>query len=112
MMDRSLKKSRGGRNFFVLTFITLILFTTLFIFLQNKSWTQYGVEIASGNKNLQRALQNLLKSRGYFQELERDVPPLYLITPTWPRPVQIAELTRLGYLLKVSNDWQHSRTSY
>ena len=28
-------------------------------------------------------------------------PPLYIITPTWPRPVQIPELTRLGYVLKV-----------
>ena len=29
-------------------------------------------------------------------------PPLYIITPTWPRPVQLAELTRLGYVLKVN----------
>ena len=28
-------------------------------------------------------------------------PPLYIITPTWARPVQISELTRLGYTLKV-----------
>lgn len=28
------------------------------------------------------------------------LPPLYLITPTYRRPEQLAELTRLGYLLK------------
>lgn len=34
----------------------------------------------------------------YFQ------PPLYIITPTYKRPEQLAELTRLGYTLKhVSN---------
>lgn len=36
-----------------------------------------------------------------FKRTNLDLPPLYLITPTWPRPVQMAELTRLGYLLKV-----------
>lgn len=28
------------------------------------------------------------------------LPPLYLITPTYRRPEQLAELTRMGYLLK------------
>ena len=32
-------------------------------------------------------------------------PPLYIITPTYPRPVQIAELTRLAYLLQVRYFW-------
>jgi hypothetical protein len=32
-----------------------------------------------------------------FQPL---LPPLYLITPTYRRPEQLAELTRLGYLLR------------
>jgi hypothetical protein len=27
-------------------------------------------------------------------------PPLYIITPTYRRPEQLAELTRLGYTLK------------
>jgi Glycosyltransferase family 43 len=27
-------------------------------------------------------------------------PPLYIITPTYRRPEQLAELTRLGYCLK------------
>lgn len=27
-------------------------------------------------------------------------PPLYIITPTYRRPEQIAEITRLGYTLK------------
>lgn len=30
-----------------------------------------------------------------------ELPPMYIITPTFPRPVQIAELTRLGYVFKV-----------
>ena len=32
---------------------------------------------------------------------KKSPPPLYIITPTWARPVQISELTRLGYALKV-----------
>ena len=32
-------------------------------------------------------------------------PPLYIITPTYPRPVQLAELTRLAYLLQVRYFW-------
>ena len=28
-------------------------------------------------------------------------PPIYVITPTYPRPVQLAELTRLAYVLQV-----------
>ena len=47
----------------------------------------------------------------YSADLHRNIhqngyekPPIYLITPTWPRPVQIAELTRLGYVLKVSSN--------
>lgn len=28
------------------------------------------------------------------------LPPLYIITPTYRRPEQIAEITRLGYTLK------------
>lgn len=28
------------------------------------------------------------------------LPPLYIITPTHPRPEQIPEITRLGYTLK------------
>lgn len=28
------------------------------------------------------------------------VPPLYIITPTYKRPEQVAEITRLGYTLK------------
>lgn len=31
-------------------------------------------------------------------------PPLYIITPTYRRPEQLAELTRLGYTLKHVNN--------
>lgn len=30
----------------------------------------------------------------------KQLPPLYIITPTYRRPEQIPELTRLGYTLK------------
>ena len=36
---------------------------------------------------------------------ESEKPPLYIITPTYPRPVQIAELTRLAYVLQVRSFW-------
>lgn len=32
---------------------------------------------------------------------ESEKTPLYIITPTYPRPVQIAELTRLAYVLQM-----------
>lgn len=31
-------------------------------------------------------------------------PPLYVVTPTYQRPEQLAELTRLGYTLKHINN--------
>ena len=56
-------------------------------------------------ENIWRAFQSLfsagLHTSGNNDKDEK--PPIYIITPTWPRPVQIAELTRLGYVLKVSN---------
>ena len=55
-------------------------------------------------ENIWRAFQSLfgagLHSNGKSEN--GDKPTIYIITPTWPRPVQIAELTRLGYVLKVS----------
>ena len=55
-------------------------------------------------ENIWRAFQSLfgagLHSNGNIKN--GDKPTIYIITPTWPRPVQIAELTRLGYVLKVS----------
>ena len=55
-------------------------------------------------ENIWRAFQSLfgagLHSNGIIKN--GDKPTIYIITPTWPRPVQIAELTRLGYVLKVS----------
>ena len=55
-------------------------------------------------ENIWRAFQSLfgagLHSNGNSEN--GDKPTIYIITPTWPRPVQIAELTRLGYVLKVS----------
>lgn len=47
-----------------------------------------------------KPFQSLFIAKTEFKRSTVDLPPLYLITPTWPRPVQIAELTRLGYLLK------------
>lgn len=32
--------------------------------------------------------------------MQQPSPPLYIITPTYRRPEQIAELTRTGYTLK------------
>ena len=56
-------------------------------------------------ENIWRAFQSLfgagLHSNGKSEN--GDKPTIYIITPTWPRPVQIAELTRLGYVLKVSD---------
>ena len=56
-------------------------------------------------ENIWRAFQSLfgagLHSNGNSEN--GDKPTIYIITPTWPRPVQIAELTRLGYVLKVSD---------
>ena len=51
--------------------------------------------------------QKYVKNEDYHPLLKQWIlpirkPPLYIITPTWPRPVQIPELTRLGYVLKVS----------
>ncbi|XP_032597454.1 galactosylgalactosylxylosylprotein 3-beta-glucuronosyltransferase P isoform X2 [Drosophila grimshawi] len=40
-----------------------------------------------------------LKIRSKFVAVS-DPPPLYIITPTYRRPEQLAELTRLGYTLK------------
>ena len=31
-----------------------------------------------------------------------NLPQIYIITPTYPKAVQLAELTRLGYVLQVS----------
>ncbi|XP_034656558.1 galactosylgalactosylxylosylprotein 3-beta-glucuronosyltransferase P isoform X2 [Drosophila subobscura] len=39
-------------------------------------------------------------SREPFSPSEIGKPPLYIITPTYRRPEQLAELTRLGYTLK------------
>ncbi|XP_022220364.1 galactosylgalactosylxylosylprotein 3-beta-glucuronosyltransferase P isoform X3 [Drosophila obscura] len=39
-------------------------------------------------------------SREPFSPSEVGKPPLYIITPTYRRPEQLAELTRLGYTLK------------
>ena len=44
-------------------------------------------------------LKQLISSVGFATTQKK--PPLYIITPTWARPVQISELTRLGYTLKV-----------
>ena len=56
-------------------------------------------------ENIWRAFQSLfgagLHRNGKSENADK--PTIYIITPTWPRPVQIAELTRLGYVLKVSD---------
>ena len=47
------------------------------------------------------------KSNPYFyfggeeKSIKSDKPPIYMITPTYPRPLQIAELTRIAHVLKV-----------
>lgn len=36
----------------------------------------------------------------YYVSFKMQLPPLYVITPTYHRPQWLAELTRLGYTLK------------
>ena len=60
---------------------------------------------------------DLLK-RGYLQhrvdefdnpdkhEILQSLVPLFIITPTYPRPLQLPELTRVSQALKVHNMWQ------
>ncbi|XP_044314151.1 galactosylgalactosylxylosylprotein 3-beta-glucuronosyltransferase P isoform X2 [Drosophila rhopaloa] len=83
--------------------------------------THSGINGASGNNNGKMSLGKSIKmyltifiattciymvlyqyhiSREPFAAGESVKPPLYIITPTYRRPEQLAELTRLGYTLK------------
>ena len=52
------------------------------------------------NKNSNDDKKDSLKPLDRKEE-DIKIPPLYLITPTWPNAAQIPELTRLGNSLKV-----------
>lgn len=52
------------------------------------------------NKCCGMSFQAFAKFEGVRKNRTSQKPPLYIITPTWPRPVQLPELTRLGYALK------------
>ena len=38
------------------------------------------------------------------------LPPVYIITPTYPRIVQLSELTRMAYVLQVIDEYAHIKT--
>lgn len=42
---------------------------------------------------------NTQKVRSHIEHLVEDPPPLYVITPTYRRPEQIPELTRMSHTL-------------
>lgn len=43
----------------------------------------------------------MLQCSQYFINKDQNLPPLYIITPTYRRPEQIAELTRLSHTLRL-----------
>ena len=45
---------------------------------------------------------NPLKSSLNVTKNTTKLPPVYIITPTYPRVVQLSELTRMAYVLQVS----------
>ncbi|XP_075164401.1 glucuronyltransferase P isoform X1 [Haematobia irritans] len=63
----------------------------------NRPQQHYKNEISNNNRSNKK--HPSISSSSPLRE-NIDTPPLYIITPTYRRPEQLAELTRLGYTLK------------
>lgn len=78
-------------------------FVIILLAIQDQAYKSTLMPKYGNDPTLWGAFQNIFNSDLNIQgNLTQNLPPIYIITPTWPRPVQIAELTRLGYVLKVN----------
>ncbi len=97
------KSTIGISAFFKSSLVLIIVLTTFLITATDKYWN-IGIIKNQPREEGDKILWNAFRTQtgpNVTRHRNNTPPPLYIITPTWPRPVQIPELTRLGYTLKV-----------